>query len=449
MEEADWCFPLQKKPIIINSRITIAVNCNVTRRSNQYAHYAYEAESPTPIEVSLPHKRRVDPRRKVYPHREENFDLKSYYIIRRRRDQPYAHARIKPIVMAIGQICGKLGYTPFLQLDSDVVFPILFHRIMIVHMTASSLNVSETGSPCEPSRQSITCAWTSYIQTWPWGTETETWKKLTAMDAQELSKPWNDMLPLTFLGDAEHVKRPDSMGCELVSKCGVQRSKKRAIKWNIISHRDDPSRPRVRLDFVREEKISTRPSSEAEAEASTEETSIAINEDGEECPCLPRWAANKEVTKTRSDSPGSKDFPYVVRRRNIAFDTVPEKRPISIKAEKDVPVFQTAKLAIPSKLNSSPNDPKKGSSGRRRSMMIQTRIDPGKESYDRARDEASMYNYFMVMMAAATAFWVGLGGTGTEELQLFRSDDQTQLGRGQLIAKLHYSEVVQIVELVE
>lgn len=34
-----------------------------------------------------------------------------------------------------------------------------------------------------------------------------------------------------------------------------------------------------------------RLSSEAEAEASTEETSIAINEDGEECPCLPRWAA--------------------------------------------------------------------------------------------------------------------------------------------------------------
>lgn len=42
-------------------------------------------------------------------------------------------------------------------------------------------------------------------------------------------------------------------------------------------------------------------------------------------------------------------------------------------------------------------------------------------------------NYFMMMMAAATAFWVGLGGTGTEELELFRSDDQTQLGRGQLI----------------
>lgn len=98
--------PSFKQPIIINSRITIAVNCNVTRRSNKYAHYAYEADSPTPIEVSLPHKRRVDPRCNVYPHREENFDLKSYYIIGRRRDQPYAHARIKLIVMVIGQRCG-------------------------------------------------------------------------------------------------------------------------------------------------------------------------------------------------------------------------------------------------------------------------------------------------------------------------------------------------------
>lgn len=62
-------------------------------------------------------------------------------------------------------------------------------------------------------------------------------------------------------------------------------------------------------------------------------------------------------------------------------------------------------------------------------------------------------NYFMMMMAAATAFWVGLGGTGTEELELFRSDDQTQLGRGQLIIIdsqiTLFRRVVQIVELVE